>query len=167
VISAGTLMPAWGQQLDPRQVVQNVILQLQTGSLNPSWYGLQLWQTIALQTNNTGIYPQLVQLGPVVSAQVTQQIQLPTGALYAISVQHANGVSLWQLGISTLTNRIEYAHIDPLPGLSIAAGAAPPSPPPLPSTTPSGTATPAPSGTSPPGTADPTSEACKKFPNLC
>jgi hypothetical protein len=46
VISAGTVMPVWGQQFDPRQVVQQVILQLQTGTLNPSWYGVQLWQRL-------------------------------------------------------------------------------------------------------------------------
>jgi hypothetical protein len=137
-------------QADPRQVLNGVIVQLQTGTPNPMWYGPQLWQAIAMQTGNSGIYPQLVQLGQVQSIDIRQQQQLPQGMLYFLAVMHSNGQSTWELGISAITNRIEYANFH--------VGASPsPFPQPSPSPKPS---PPLP----PPG---PGSGACQKFPNLC
>ncbi len=142
-------------QTDPRQILQGVIIQLQTGTPNSMWYGAQLWQTIAMQTGNSGVYPQLVQLGQVTNITVTQQQQMPQGMLYAMTVQHMNGQSTWSFGISSLSNRIEYANFN------VGASTQPlPSPAPSPS--------PKPQPTPPAGTpADGTSQACKKFPNLC
>src|SRR4051812_11141122 len=80
-------------QTDASSILRQVILQLQTGRPDANWYGAQLWQTIALQTGFTGIYPQLVQLGPVSNITVTQQAPLPSGVLYAATVQHQNGTS--------------------------------------------------------------------------
>jgi hypothetical protein len=137
-------------QFDPRQLLGGVIQQLQTGTPNPSWYGPQLWQTIAIQTNNTGIYPPLVQLGPVANITVTNQIQLPAGPVFSMTVQHQNGVSTWNFGISTTTNRIEYANFNmgnnamPLPNPNPTPSPGNPNPNPNP-------------GSSP---------ACQKFPNL-
>ena len=96
-------------QFDVRVVLMQVILQLQTGSPDPSWYGAELWQTIALQTGNTGVYPWLAQLGPVQNVYLNSQEPLPTGELYLLTAQHQNGTSTWILGISTMTGRIEYA----------------------------------------------------------
>ncbi len=52
-------------QVDPEGILAEVISQLQTGTPNPSFYGIQLWQMISMQTAGRGIYPQLVQLGDV------------------------------------------------------------------------------------------------------
>ncbi|TFW33154.1 hypothetical protein [Massilia horti] len=152
-------------QTDPRLVLAEMIRQSQTGTMNPYWYGPQLWQTIASQTGNTGIYPQLVQLGPVQNIFVTQQLQLPQGQLFAMTVQHLKGQSKWIFGISNFSNRIEYANFN------VSQTAAPP---PLPAPFPSPTPIPAPGpGTSPGSSTPPSStepkdsEACKKFPNLC
>jgi hypothetical protein len=150
------IAPSAHAQYNVDSILRQVILQLQTGTPNPGWYGAQLWQTIALQTANIGIYPQLVQLGAVTSITITQQAPLPTGMLYAATVQHQNGTSTWNLGISTLTNRIEYANVtfgpsqQPLP-LSRSPG--------VPKTGPNPPSNPPPQ--------DKTSPACQKFPNLC
>lgn len=135
-------------QGDPRRILAGMIEQLQTGTPNPMWYGAQLWQTIAMQTGNTGVYPQLAQLGSVQDVIVTQQQQLPQGWLFAMTAQHSNGHSIWQMGVSSITNRIEYANFN--------VGASP-TPPPNPQPNPIPAPSPSPSE----------SEACKKFPNLC
>lgn len=146
-------LPARAQS-DPQSVVTQVIQQLQTGTPNPQWYGAAVWQAVALQTGNTGLYVPLLQLGPVTSTTVTQRIPLPTGMLYAITVQHQSGMSSWVIGISTVTRRIEYLHFD--------LGGAPQN---LPSNTPSAV----PSQPNPPSNPAPPqpSPACQKFPNLC
>jgi hypothetical protein len=141
-------------QHDPRQILRGVIQQVQTGTPNPNWYGFQLWQLIAYQTGGSGVYPQLVQLGAVRDVTITGQLPLPTGMVYAMTARHAGGRSYWEFGISTVTNRIEYASFVtgpdagplPLPGEDEQIDE--------PRTRPS----PKPGGTS---------EACRKFPNLC
>ncbi len=137
-------------QTDPRQILANVINQLQTGTPNPQFYGQLLWYTIAQQTNNSGVYPALSQLGSVTDIQVNQQQQMPGGILFSMTAKHQNGGSSWNLGISQVTNRIEYANF------SVSAQSMP-----LPDPG-SGGSTPAP--TQP---ADKSSPACQKFPNLC
>ena len=69
-LSAGAV----GAQADPRQILGAMIYQVSTGTPNPNWYDDQLWQTIALQTGNTGIYPQLRQLGVVQNVTLTQWV---------------------------------------------------------------------------------------------
>jgi hypothetical protein len=156
-MSASVPATAIGQN-DPRQILRSVIQQVQTGTLNPGWYGLQLWQIIAYQTGGSGVYPQLVQLGTVSDVTITAQLPLPTGMVYAMSVRHAHGQSYWEFGISSLTNRIEYASFLAGPGsgpISIPGADEPPQEPkPLPRPV-------------PPANPGGKSEACKKFPNLC
>jgi hypothetical protein len=151
-------------QVDPRQILAAVILQLQTGTPNQNWYGAELWQTIAMQTNYSGVYPPLVQLGQVTNVVVSAQSQLPAGPVYSMVAQHQNGVSTWLLGISLYSNRIEYAYFNV--GSAIPPGL-PPQPVPLPlSSAPQPGTTPNPPANPPPA-ASSTSEACRKFPNLC
>jgi hypothetical protein len=150
-------------QSDPRQILAAVIQQLQTGTPNPAWYGVELWQTIAIQTNNSGVYLQLVQLGQVTNVVVNGQTQLPAGPVYSMVAQHQGGVSSWLLGISVYTNRIEYANFN----IGAVPLQLPPQPVPLASTpapTPGSAPNPPPN---PPPAASSTSEACRKFPNLC
>ena len=150
-------------QADPRQILAAVILQLQTGTPNPTWYGIELWQTIALQTNNSGFYVQLAQLGPVTNVVVNGQTQLPAGPVYSMVAQHQGGVSTWLLGISLYTNRIEYANFS----IGAVPQQLPPQPVPLPQTSaPTPGSAPHPPTDSPPP-ASSASEACRKFPNLC
>jgi len=155
-------------QTDPRQVLQAVIQQLTTGTPNPSWYGAQLWQIIAMQTGNSGVYQQLVYAGQVQNIQLTGQQTLPQGNVYQLHSQHLNGSFTWLLGISNLTNRIEYMNVNP--------GGAGTVPPGLPGT---GTTTLPPPGGGSPGGGPPGgggapgggsgagSAACQKFPELC
>lgn len=158
IFLAGSLVSIFGlqqvaeAQQDPRHILAAVIQQLQTGTPNPQWYGYQLWRTIAMQTRNTGIYPPLVQLGPALDITIDQQIQLPAGPVFAMTVQHQNGISTWNLGISVLSNRIEYANFN----VGAAPQPLPPQPQPLPAPDPQHEPEP-----------EPSSSACQKFPNLC
>jgi hypothetical protein len=146
-------------QWDAGAVLRQVIQQLQTGTPNPQWYGTELWQVIALRTGGTGISPPLIQLGLVTNVVVTEQIPLPTGVLYAITAQHQNGTSIWVLGISTLTNKIEYADVS-IGSTPQALPSRQPSTAPSISSQPNPPSNPVPSQTS-------SSSACQKFPNLC
>ena len=150
-------------QADPRQILTSVIQQLQTGTPNPSWYGPQLWQTIAMQTNNSGVYMPLVQLGQVTNVVLNGQTQLPAGPVYSLVAQHQQGVSTWLLGISLYTNRIEYANFN----IGSTPQQLPAQPLPLPQTgAPTPGSVPNPPSSAPPPTSG-TSAACKRFPNLC
>lgn len=164
VIFGGTGVASQAQaQLDPRQILAGVIMQLQTGQPNPGWFGPVLWQTLALQTNGTGFIPLLAQGGPVINIQVTQQQQLPNGMMFQLVSSQQGGLQLgWNMGISTMTNKIEFLSFSP-------AQQTPPLPSPGPLPTPTTPTTPAPSPG--PGTGTPTprttGEACQRFPNLC
>lgn len=134
----------------PEAVLRDLISQVQTGAVDMAFIGPQLWQTIALQTNNTGVYLQLVQLGRVTKVEVVGRRDLPAGPLYSMTATHSGGTSTWQLGISHMTHKVEYASF----GATVGTGQPQPAPAPLP---------PQPEPNNPPNS----SEACKKFPNLC
>lgn len=151
-------------QADPRQILAAVILQLQTGAPNPNWYGPQLWQMIAIQTNNTGVYAPLLQLGQVTNIVVNGQTQLPAGPMFSMVAQHQGGVSTWLLGISLYTNRIEYANFNVGSAVPLQL---PPQPVPLPQSPVPQPGTPPTPPSTPPPTSHGPSEACQKFPNLC
>src|SRR5262249_9711287 len=138
-------------QGDPRQILAGMIAQLQTGTPNPMWYGPQLWQTIAMQTGGSGIYPPLAQLGPVQNVTITQQQQLPQGWLVAMTARHSNGQSTWLIGIGSMSNRIEYANFNVGPSAT---------PFPLPNPNPSPSPQPSPLPNPNPSPSD--SAACKK-----
>jgi hypothetical protein len=167
LIGVGTSVEA--QQSDPRQILGAMIYQVQTGKPNPSWYGAELWQTIAYQTGNTGVYPQLAQLGPVRDITVDQQLPLPIGVLYAMTAEHTRGISHWEFGISTLTNRIEYASFRTEPRTAPSPRRVPlPDPDdegpiglPVDKDGDRG------SGSGSRGSGSSTPDACRKFPNLC
>jgi hypothetical protein len=163
LLAGAALFSPANAQISPQQILAGVILQLQTGTPNPNWYGGQLWMTIASQTNNSGLYQPLAQLGPVQNIQIVNQVQMPVGPVYSMIAQHQGGTSTWTLGLSNYTNRIEYANFNingpqsPLPPPPISVTSTPPP-------TPGGSPSP-PAG--PPPTANPSSPACQKFPNLC
>src|SRR5262245_13279845 len=86
-------------QNDPTQILKSVIQQLQTGRPNQAWYGESLWLIMAIGTNGSGIYPQLVALGPAQSIVVTATVPLPFGVMYAMTAQHERGTSNWEYGV--------------------------------------------------------------------
>ena len=174
-------------QADPRVVLNGMIVQLQTGTPNPQWYSPEVWQLFAYQTQNSGVYPVLRQLGAVQSVAVVAEQQLPVGGLYSMTALHTGGRSDWRIGINTYTNRVEYVDFAvgqnqpyPLPDMSPIPAAGPSSKPgSKPKVDPD-------SGKDNPGKDkradaddkddrsadaggdDPrTSDACKQFPNLC
>jgi hypothetical protein len=136
---------------DPRQILNSVIQQLQTGTPNPNWYGPQLWSTIFNQTGGSGVYPQLTSLGAVQNINIVASQALPQGDIFNMVAQHQNGQSIWFIGIGRFSNRIEYANFN--------IGATLPSNP-IPNPTPNPTPTP-----SQPSTPD--GAACQLYPDLC
>src|SRR3569623_846986 len=100
-------------QPDHRQFLQMLITELQTGTPTPALIGPQLWQTVAMQTGNTGIYAPLAQLGAVTSIDVYGQQQFPAGMLYQMSARHQYGESNWTIVISYLSGKTEYATFVP------------------------------------------------------
>jgi hypothetical protein len=159
----GTLLEAQG---DVRQVLSGMIYQVSTGQVNPNWYSPQLYQTIAVQTGNSGIYPALRQLGTVQNIRVNQWMALPGGMVYSMTAQHQFGVSFWEFGIGSFTNRIEYAsfNIGPTAG-PIQLPGQPSSGEPTGPTPDVGKPPTKPQPKPPPNPGQ--SDACKKFPSLC
>lgn len=136
----GRIAPA----ASPEHVLKELIAQVQTGTPDASFIGPQLWQMIAAQTGNSGVYPSLVKLGAVQDVDVIAQRNLPAGPMYSMKAIHKGGESTWLLGISRVSRKVEYA------SFGIDSASAPVLPPqPDPAVSPS------------------TSEACRKFPNLC
>lgn len=163
VIHAGNVAHA---QADPRQVLAGMIYQVSTGTENPLWYGPQLWQTIAMQTNRTGIYMALRQLGTVQDIAVNQWLSLPGGVVYSMTAQHQFGLSYWEFGIGSFSNRIEYANFRVgAAGGPIQLPGQPSSGEPTASTPTVGQPPPAPQPK--PTPTEDQKDACKKFPSLC
>jgi hypothetical protein len=140
-------------QSDPAAILRSVILQLQTGQPNRLWYGDSMWFLMAAQTNGSGVYPQLVQLGLVEEVLVTATLPLPLGVVYTMTAEHQYGTSDWEFAISSLTNRIEHIGFMARP----RQVGVPPAPRPERDRPPD----------DPPPAPGNTSEACAKFPNLC
>ena len=138
---------------DPRPILAAMINQLQTGQLNQSWYSPQLWQTIGQQTNWTGVYPQLQQLGPVQQVVIQSSQGFPLGNVFKLSAQHQNGSSEWIIGIGNFSNQIDFANFN------IAGASAPPLP-----SLPKPTSTPTPN---PPTPTNPDANSCQLFPDMC
>jgi len=138
---------------DPRPIIASMINQLQTGQLNQSWYSPALWQTIAQQTNGTGVYPQLQQLGPVQQIEIQASQGFPLGNMFKLNVKHQNGSSEWIIGIGNFTNQIDYANFN-------IVGSNTPSLPTLPNPTPTPTPT-------PPTPSTPDTNSCQLYPDLC
>ena len=115
-------------QATPDRILAIVIHGLQTGQVNQGWFGQQLMQVIYQQTNGTFVYTKLVELGPVQNIQLMGQQPVPQGMIFALRAFHANGATDWQMGLSQVSNRIEYLAIN------VVGGGGPPSrPAPVPS----------------------------------
>lgn len=138
---------------DPRPILASMINQLQTGQLNQSWYSPTLWQTIAQQTNGTGIYPQLQQLGAVQQVVIQSSQGFPQGSVFKLNVQHQNGASEWIIGLGNFSNQIDFANFNILGSNKT----------PLPSL-PNPTPTPTPNPQTP---TTPDTNSCQLYPDMC
>jgi len=187
--------PVLAQGVTPSNLLFELIDQLQTGRSRPVLYGPDVQRTVAEQTNDTGIYQSLRRLGPVSGTRVDGTQNLNGGVLYTMTASHQNGTSTWSIGYSTRTQRIEYIHFTTKPTAAAPPPAAPPpaAPPTTQTTGKKPLAPPRTAGrttppaqppmqppvqppvqptapTAPPTTRPPvsdTSEACRRFPNLC
>jgi len=156
-------------QMNPEPIVLGVIQQLQTGTPNPTWYSPDLWQTLAIQTGDTGKYPALIAIGAPIHVYQQQQQPFPTGLIYALKVQHSSGISLWNIGVSFRTQRIELLvfNIDSSQAGSPAFPQASPSPYGNFATSRKGLEGAGPDISLPAAPPVPNTDACSRFPNLC
>ncbi len=114
-LAAGIAYVAQAQQFtnntDPKPILGQLISAFQyCGPPQVYQYlGIQLYQTIAFQTNNTGCYANIAAAGPIASMQVINVNQLPAGPVFAVRVRHQSGiVADWYIGLSNYTGRVEY-----------------------------------------------------------
>lgn len=147
-------------QVDPRQILLVATHSAQTGNVMP--FGPMVRNVIAMQTGGTGVYPQLVGLGPVAGVTVVAMQPLPLGAVIQGRVFHQNGFSDWTVAYAYSTNTIENASFQFAP--YNWGGPAPTGGPPI--NTPSGPAPTGPAPTTPPPPAS-TGDGCAKYPTLC
>jgi hypothetical protein len=146
---------------NPNEVLRLAAASSQVG--NPTPFGQQLRQVIGGQTGGTGIYPALIQLGPILGTYTFAQFPLPGGQIIQGRVFHVGGYSDWELGLSATTGLIEYSRFIPQ---SYQWGA----PPNVPNQTapqpgqPTQTV-PGPAPTITPPTSQ--SDGCSKYPSLC
>jgi len=171
VLSSALVGNAEAQQnQNPVPILGSMIHQFQTGTPNPAQYGPQLWQLLTMQTQGTGVYWQLRNLGPVGNIIVNGRLDLPQGTLYSMTALHVAGRSDWRIGINRFTNVIEYADSaigqnQPFPLPSTHPTGPIPVPGPIPGSGPNPVPNPGPGGTTPTGPS--TSDACAQFPDLC
>ena len=103
----GLAAPA-SAQINPRSFVVQVADQWQTGKSQPILYGESVRRVVAEQTNNSGVYPSLVRLGPVKNVTLESTQPLARGTTWKLVATHEHGVSNWQVGYSERTDRVEY-----------------------------------------------------------
>jgi hypothetical protein len=110
-------------QPNPQYVLGVVIRGLQTGNLNQNWFGQEVLARIRQQTDGTFIYQNLVRLGPVQRIVVVGEQPMNNGTIYNLKATHPGGETEWQMGISRVSNRIEYLAVN-------VVGSQPTAPPP-------------------------------------
>jgi hypothetical protein len=142
---------------DPREIIRTADQNLQNGNIGV--FGGQLQLVIMSQTNNTGKYQPLIDLGAISDIAIGGVQQVPNGIIVQGRAFHKEGYADWTLGYSTVTRLIEFGNFNPysktwnggVPGTASA---------PAPTTTTGG-----------PTTTDPVppsqDDACKKYPSLC
>ena len=92
-------------QLSPQeQAMAQIINALQTGSENWARYSPQLQQVIAMQTNGTGIYLGLAQLGAPTGIHMQKVIPLPSGFYFIFRSDFNAGSLDWQVVADLASN---------------------------------------------------------------
>lgn len=72
-------------------------MDFQQGTVNWNFVALPLKQTIYLQTNGTGFYPQLTALGPPTKVKLLTTIPLPAGFYRTFRVDFNAGGTIWEI----------------------------------------------------------------------
>lgn len=103
---------AFAGDRDPTELLSDVIRQLQEGQLDQDLYGEQLKNTIREQTNDRLQYEALAKLGPVLSTNLVESQNYPSGKLYFLQARHLRGFSSWTLGVNEVSKRVEYANFN-------------------------------------------------------
>ena len=158
----------------PTGAMAQIIVGLQTGNMNWGRFYPNVKQVIAQQTQGTGRYIQLAQLGPVQNIVLVGGIQLPLGWIYNFRSFFPGGAVDWQVASDNAGNVLQLAFQPAivsvprtLPVIQQPApddgsdGSDTPAPTPRPKPAPVGT------GGTTVVTASTKGEACSLFPDLC
>jgi hypothetical protein len=81
----------------PEVAMRRIIVDFQQGTVNWNYVALPLKQTIYLQTNGTGFYPQLTALGPPTKVKLLSTIPLPAGFYRTFRVDFNAGGTVWEI----------------------------------------------------------------------
>jgi hypothetical protein len=157
------LVSGYAQSQNPSTTMANVINNLQRGGMNWSKFYPGVYNVIYAQTNGSGVYPQLTQLGPILSVVQLSGFQLPQGYFYYFRSFFGAGSVDWQIAADNGGNILQLA-FEPS-GQSYE----PPSPPISSHPAPTSAPTPAPvdTGGTPPVSPTTQDDACKLYPSLC
>ena len=119
---------------DPGQVLRELIATFQNCGPTQNYLllGQAVYQTVYFQTRGTGCYPQLQMMGRLTHIKKLSSFQLPAGPVTTYETDHENGSGTWQIGISRLTQHVEWLAFQPTLRPIQPGKAAPPRPPPSP-----------------------------------
>jgi hypothetical protein len=152
-----------GSQNPAAATMATIINNLQHGGMNWSKFYPGIYGVIYAQTNGTGVYPQLAQLGPILNVVQLSGFQLPQGYFYYFRSFFGAGSVDWQIAADYGGNVLQLA-FEPS-GQSYQPSALPAStqPPAAPDPTPA----PVKTGGARPVSPTTKDEACKLYPTLC
>ena len=139
-----------------------IISGLQTGQMNWNRFYPPLKQVIAMQTNSTGVYLGLRQLGPVRNVVLLGGWRLPNGFYYYFRSFFDSGAVDWEVA-SDQAGNIAGLSFYPASSNSVPNTGATPDGKKQPDPTPA----PVDTGGSEPKGAQTKDEACQKYPGLC
>jgi hypothetical protein len=151
------LVPVAAFSQNEERNMASIITNLQTGGMNWNRFYPGVRQIIIMQTNGSGVYMQLRQLGLLQNVLLTGGWRLPAGFYYTFRARFQGGEVDWQIASDNAGNilALAFGAADQMP--TTPNGTAPPSPNPAPITN---------AGTGPAAPAS-ASEACSMFPDLC
>ncbi|WFU89007.1 hypothetical protein QA644_08180 [Rhizobium sp. CC1099] len=137
------------------QPAVNLITDMQNGTVKYQFVSPFVYQTLMAQSNGSGFFPQLAQLGPIANVVPIGRQPLPYGLVCGFQVQFVSGAQMvWQ--IAEAFNQIQGINFN-----TVQAGPTP--------TRPTGGTTPPPINR--PTSTDPVpndpSEGCRLYPTLC
>ena len=104
--------------IEPRQLLRSIISGWQSGSDVSSFLSPQMLAVVKQQTQDTGVYKEIQELGTVDKIEIASQQQLPKGTIYLMRAEHQNGYTAWLVGIGSASGRADY--------ITFAVGSNPP-----------------------------------------
>lgn len=98
---------------DYRDIAVKFVQDAANGKPDKALIADQLWDIIQAQTNGTGKYQVLNDLGAMSGLDVLNQNHFPQGSTFTIKTTHANGSMVWGVAYNRLQGKIDWANSNP------------------------------------------------------